>query len=243
MATFHSAIPGAIIRGKVGNTVFRYKGGKQYVSNLPKRRRSSLSETEVRNRQIFSETAMLAKAIAQADNADKVWLKKGSRFTSAYNAVFSNLYNKVTLDNIQESFNIYPDYPDFSHDTLNLEMSEEKVSASASFKKLKKCVTSDFKYMQMTVIIINRYPLKEFCEDAKLITWNSELVDIEKNGKAKFSLNIMGSDKNSDSFEEWMMKNVRNYIEHHVFAAFILLDKDMNHAGHSDTFCFYFETD
>ena len=122
-------------------------------------------------------------------------------------------------------------------------MSEERVAASVDYKELKKGVSFDFKYMQMTVIIINRFPKRESFDEANIITWNSELVDLQKKGKADFSLNLSGKDINSDSLSADQMHVFNTYIEHHVFASFLLLDKNMNRARHSDTACFYYESD
>lgn len=242
MAKLESFIPGMIIRGRIGDTVFKYRNGKQFIARRPRKKSGPVNESLITNRKIFSDTAKISRAIADTNNSDKVWLVPGSRHKTVYNTVFSNIYGKILMKNLQDTFYIYPEFGVFSTDLFSAKITEKKVTAQISFKDLNERITEYGKYVQMAVIIVNRYPLDKMFNDASIISWSSKLIDAEKQGGAKFSLNIMGSDKNSETLNLYQLQTLNNYIEHHVFAAFLLLDKDMKPAGYSTTARFYFET-
>src|ERR1039458_191082 len=88
------------LSGKLGDVVYRKKGGKTIVARRPKPRQSPLSEREIIGQKIFGLTGKIAKTINAIELLKYFWHRIAGKNQSSYHLIFKKNYAVVRMEDL-----------------------------------------------------------------------------------------------------------------------------------------------
>src|ERR1035438_2468514 len=88
------------LSGKLGDVVYRKKGGKTIVARRPKPRQSPLTEREIIGQKIFGLTGKIAKTINAIELLKYFWHRIACKNHSSYHLIFKKNYAVVRMEDL-----------------------------------------------------------------------------------------------------------------------------------------------
>jgi hypothetical protein len=214
------------LSGKVGDLVYRNRGGKTVVAATPSKRSSPRTEHEIKLGKIFGLTGKIARGINSTELLKQFWHPKAARNQSCYNIIFKKNYGRMNFDNLRGEVLLTPETgfdimdPSLYPGESNLVIECKALGYSSSFD------TKIEKYVIVAGIVILKNPIPENIEEYTVLSFKSKKYLLYPN--EYLSLNIEFSGCNRLMFESYSLKK--------VFANFITLDEEEAPVQHSMAF-------
>jgi hypothetical protein len=98
------------LSGKVGNLVFRVKGGKTYVSSAPGKRKNLMTQERKNNAIKFGVTGKIAGLINSIPDLQEVWKKYYNTKKSVFTKIFKKIHGQMTGKDFNKSGSLVPDF-------------------------------------------------------------------------------------------------------------------------------------
>jgi hypothetical protein len=225
MGTVTSGLFGSI-SGKVGNVVFRQRGGKIYVASKPGKRQSAKNEGELEREKLFALTGKISKGINANELLKFFWRPSAAKYQSSYNLIFKKNYGGLNIENLcgnifmtpAEGFNL-ADPTIYPGDTNLLIECKSLGDASLNNNKADKYITA-------VGIVILKNPVIEEMPMYKVIGFKSNKHLFYPNEYLSLSVEFSGDQLSQ--YEHYSLKK--------VFAVFVTTDADDKPVQHSITF-------
>jgi hypothetical protein len=204
------------LSGKVGDLVYRNRGGKTVVARTPSKRGSPRTEHEIKLGKIFGLTGKISRGINAIELLKYFWHPKAARNQSCYNIIFKKNYGRMNFEDL--GFDIMD--PSLYPGESNLVIECKALGYSSAFD------TKVEKYVIAAGIVILKNPIPENIEEYCVLTFKSKKYLLYPNDY--LSLNIEFGGCNRTLFESYSLKK--------VFANFITLDEEEAPVQHSMAF-------
>ena len=214
------------LSGKVGDLVYRNRGGKTIVARTPRKRGSKRSEHEIQLGKIFGLTGKIAREINAIELLKHFWHPKAARNQSCYNIIFKKNYGIMNFVDLRGEVLLTPETgfeimePSLYPGESNLVIECKALGYSSSFD------IRIEKFVMVAGIVILKNPIRENIEEYCVMSFKSKKYILYPNDY--LSLNIEFSGCNRSIFESYSLKK--------VFANFITLDEEEAPVQHSMAF-------
>jgi hypothetical protein len=225
MGTVTSSLFGSI-SGKVGNVVFRKRGGKIYVATKPRKRQSAKNAGEIEREKIFALTGKISTGINSTELLKYFWRPVAAKYQSSYNLIFKKNYGELNIENLCGNVFMTPtegfrltDPTIYPGDT-NL-LIECKALGDNSINN-----SNADKYVTAVGIIILKNPATEEMPLYKVIAFKSNKYLFYPHEYISLSVEFFG-----DQLMQYGYYSLKK-----VFAAFVTTDADDKPIQHSITF-------
>jgi hypothetical protein len=205
------------ISGRVGNIVFRTRYGKTYISARPCSYNSPKTTEATGRRLRFKTTGKLASCINRDEMLKRIWTQKGLNMTG-YNAIFKNLHDYVSNDEVGE-INIFPDYGFDIKPRIDNNKERLRVSINVSDQMETGGIKGTDKYIKMVTIF---YCVDYFESNDAFFLNVTDTQEIQENKEMVFeiSYNIDETKLNKIDYQ-----NMERCEKRNIFTAFALLDE------------------
>ena len=98
------------LSGKLGNLVFRVRGGKTFVSKAPKKRKNPLSQERMSHAVKFGAAGKIAGEINSIPELQEIWKKQFKTKKSIFTKIFKSVYIQMEGKFFNKSGSLVPDY-------------------------------------------------------------------------------------------------------------------------------------
>lgn len=98
------------LSGKIGDVVFKQRGGKTFIAKAPKRKSNYVSPETKKRRDKFAVVGQIAKVINSVPQLKEIWGYSCKKNNSPYNKIFKNIYTKIHEDDFTKFGGIIPDW-------------------------------------------------------------------------------------------------------------------------------------
>src|ERR1035437_4701376 len=89
------------ISGRLGDCVFRNKGGKTIIAARPRKRTSPKNASEIENEKKFGLTGKIAKSINSVEIIKQFWQPTARKNPSCYQPIFKKNYGWLNVENLE----------------------------------------------------------------------------------------------------------------------------------------------
>lgn len=214
------------LSGKVGDLVYRKKGGKTIVAVRPSARKSPLTEKEIANHNMFGLTGKIAKTINAIELLKYFWHPISAKNQSSYHVIFKKNYAIVRMEGFPSYIFLTPSQgfelinPSLYPGESNLVIECKALGDRSEFD------TNVEKYVAVTGIVVLKDPTKENIPDYAIFPFKSKKYLFYPNDYLSINLEFTGSQL--EMYESYSIKK--------VFAVFITMDEEERPVQHSLTF-------
>ncbi|MCW3808034.1 DUF6266 family protein [Plebeiibacterium marinum] len=165
-----------LFSGKLGNMVGTIRNGKQYIRSLPKKSSKEPTAKQIAHRARFCFASNFIRSIRPIIQIGYN-PSRGSKYTSPYNMAMACLMKNVVTG----------EYPDFSIDFKNLELSPNKSARlrKATIKKGRKNIKFKWKLWNKDEYDINRHKITMIgiTEEHQLFYSDSNIMQEDQKGR------------------------------------------------------------
>jgi hypothetical protein len=214
------------LSGKLGNVVYRKRGGKTIVARCPSARQSPLSEREIIGQKIFGLTGKIAKAINAIELLKYFWHPIAAKNQSIYHVIFKKNYAIVRIEDFPSYIFLTPSQgfnlinPSLYPGESNLVIECKALGDHDAFD------TQVEKYVAVAGIVVMKDPTIENISPYQVMSFKSKKYLFYPNDYLSINLEFTGGQL--EIYESYSIKK--------VFAAFVTLDEEERPVQHSITF-------
>ena len=215
------------ISGRLGDCVFRNRGGKTIIAALPRKRSSPKNAAEIENEKKFGLTGKIAKSINSVEIIKQFWQPTARKNQSCYQAIFKKNYGWLNVENLGGHTFLTPD---FGFNLTNPAIYPAKTNVLIECEVLgdhSKFDTSVEKYVAAAGIIVFKDPLTEGAPMYESLGFKSNNYLLYPSEYLCLSVKLT---------QEQLLKFERYSIKR-VFAVFVTLDESGRAIQYSEIFC------
>jgi hypothetical protein len=214
------------LSGKVGDVVYRKKGGKTIVAMRPSARKSPLTEKEILGHKIFGLTGKIAKAINGIELLKYFWHPISAKNQSIYHVIFKKNYAIVRIEDFPSYILLTPSQgfnlinPSLYPGESNLVIECKSLGERSEFD------TQVEKYVAVAGIVVMKDPTIENISPYQVMSFKSKKYLFYPNDYLSINLEFTGGQL--EIYESYSIKK--------VFAVFVTMDEEESPVQHSITF-------
>jgi hypothetical protein len=214
------------VSGKVGDVIYRNRGGNTIVCALPRERMSPRTELELEQQSIFALTGKIARVINSEKMLKHFWKPDKQKSQSRYNVIFKNNYRMLDIKDLSGKIIIVPaggfnlEEPSVKGGKGNLLIECQPLESNAKFN------TKVEKFVSAVGIIVLKNPTAEWMPLYEIMTFRSEKQIL--NPKKPLTLDVEFAGGRLKMFESFSLKKIS--------AVFITTDNDGNPVQNSAVF-------
>ena len=214
------------LSGKLGDVVYRKKGGKTIVARRPKPRQSPLSEREIIGQKIFGLTGKIAKTINAIELLKYFWHRIAGKNQSSYHLIFKKNYAVVRMEDLPGYIFLTPSQgfhlinPSLYPSESNLVIECKALGDHDAFD------TRVEKYVAVAGIVILKDPTIKNIPQYEVMAFKSKKYLFYPYDYLSLNLEFTGSQLGI--YESYSIKK--------VFAVFVTMDEEESPVQYSITF-------
>lgn len=218
--------PFGSVSGRVGDVIYRNRGGKTIVSALPTQRTSPRSERELELQAKFAYVGKIARAINSIEILKHFWKPNASNGKSGANIIFKNNYALIDVKDLSGAILVAP--------LFGFNLSEPSIEAGKT-SLLIKCQsmtgnpefdTKVEKYISAAGVIVLKNPSDERLPIHDVIAFKTLRQFLYPNKELIIDLEFAGG----------TLQLFQSYAIKKISAVFVTMDEDENPIQHSVTF-------
>jgi len=214
------------ISGKVGNVVYRKRGGKTIVALRPCKRSTPKNQNEIEREIQFGLTGRISKGINSIEILKSFWRPVGVKSQSRYNIIFKNNYGLMRADNLSGNLKMTPGQ---GFEIINPGLYQGEGNLVVECKALGN--RSDFdtvveKYVTAAGIVVMKDPVIISTPEFVVLPFQSKKYLFYPNDYMSLNIEFTGND----------LFMFGNYRIKKAFAIFITMDEEERPVQHSITF-------
>lgn len=205
------------IQGSVGDQVFKLRGNKSYIAQLPHSNGKLPTEKLINIRKKFANVVLFSKAVNSVPAFKAIWDLVTPNEVSPYNGIFKNNYRFITSSDITERALVVPKMGGFDVSTTDVSVDSSSLSVSLDpIGSLSGIDTTIEKYIRLGAVIkcTDRIDLAD--EPMVLLPLSSDNVILNLINPLTFSVNLLSSQKNIYDA----------YDTHITYLAFVTIDEE-----------------
>jgi hypothetical protein len=214
------------LSGKLGDVVYRKRGGKTIVARRPSARQSPLTEKEILGHKIFGLTGKIAKAINGIELLKYFWHPISAKNQSIYHVIFKKNYAIVRIEDFPSYILLTPSQgfnlinPSLYPGESNLVIECKSLGERSEFD------TQVEKYVAVAGIVVMKDPTIENISPYQVMSFKSKKYLFYPNDYLSINLEFTGGQL--EIYESYSIKK--------VFAVFVTMDEEESPVQHSITF-------
>jgi hypothetical protein len=214
------------LSGKLGDVVYRKRGGKTIVARRPSARQSPLTEKEILGHKIFGLTGKISKAINGIELLKYFWHPISAKNQSIYHVIFKKNYAIVRIEDFPSYILLTPSQgfnlinPSLYPGESNLVIECKSLGERSEFD------TQVEKYVAVAGIVVMKDPTIENISPYQVMSFKSKKYLFYPNDYLSINLEFTGGQL--EIYESYSVKK--------VFAVFVTMDEEERPVQHSLTF-------
>ena len=215
------------VQGKIGDQVFKMKGNKSYVAQLPHNSTVEAKEIVINNRKRFGKAARFSLAVNQISPLKKIWDIYTPNSMSPFNGIVRQNYEFATTTDILNSALIVPFFGGFPVVTSDVII--DGITISVSIDPIgtgEEIDTTIEKYIVLCAVTKCTDRTIETIEDIRFISLQSSNVVLNLANPLSFEIILTGAERKAYS----------SYDTHLTYLALVTLDDSGNAIHFSESF-------
>jgi hypothetical protein len=214
------------LSGKLGDVVYRKRGGKTIVARRPSARQSPLSEREILGQKIFGLTGKIAKTINAIELLKYFWHRVAAKNQSSYHLIFKKNYAIVRMEDFPSYIYLTPSQgfnlinPALYPGESNLVIECKALGDHDAFDTLVE------KYVAVAGIVVMKDPTEENIPQYEVMAFKSKKYLFYPYDYLSLNLEFTGG----------QLAKYESYSIKKVFAVFVTMDEEERPVQHSITF-------
>lgn len=208
-----------VIQGAVGDQVFKLRGSKSYLAQLPHSNGIAPTEKLVNIRKKFANAVKFAQAVNKIPAFKSIWDMVTPNEISPYNGIFKENYRYITSTDVMQNALVVPKSGGFVVVTTDVTISSTSVSVSLDpIGSLSGIDTAVEKFIQLGAVIKCTDNVEEDGIPLEFIWLNSANVVLNLANPLIFDVDLLTPQ--TGTYNE--------YDTHLTYFAFVTLDADGN---------------
>jgi len=218
--------PFGLVSGRVGDVIYRTRGGKTIVSAVPKQRTSARSEYEIALQNKFALAGKIARGINSIAILKHFWKPTAYNGNSSCNVIFKNIYKLIDVKDFISNIMILPmggfnlEGASIKTGRTNLLIECDSMNTDPEFdKKIEK-------YISAAGVIVLKNPTDEMLPIHEVIAFKTLKQFLYPNKELIVDLGLTGG----------TLQLFQSYAIKKVSAVFVTMDEKENPIRYSETF-------
>ena len=215
------------VQGQVGDQVFKMRGNKSYVAQLPHNSGTEAKDIVIDNRKKFGVAARFSIAVNQISPLKETWDIYTPNSMSPFNGILKANYPKVTSTDVTDNALIVPFFGGFPVVTTDVTIDGTTVDVAIDpIGTGEEIDTMIEKYIVLCAVIKCTDGNVEDAEKIMFIPLQSDNVVLNLANPLTFSITLTGAER----------KTYSSYDTHLTYLAFVTLDESGNPIHFSEGF-------
>ena len=215
------------VQGKIGDQVFKMRGTKSYVAQLPHNGTGEAKDVVINNRKRFGKAARFSLAVNQITPLKTIWDIYTPNSMSPFNGIVKTNYQHATASDVLDSALIVPFFGGFP--VVTTDVSVDGLTVTVAIDPIgtgEEIDTTIEKFISLCAVTKCTDKNVDTIEEMKFISLQSANVVLNLANPLSFEITLTGAERKAYS----------SYDTHLTYLALVTLDDSGNAIHFSESF-------